>query len=147
MAKIPPLPNQGQPLDVSYIYDLAKAITDLSQVVTETNNKYVTVDTIASGKQHTKTSNARLVGGYVEVVTNATVTSGSEASFSYPFTDFKYPPIVTATPINLNNTESGREVSVVLKSITNARVDGVVKFNKSGTLSIGVNLIAIGIPN
>lgn len=147
MAKIPPLPNQGQPLDVSYIYDLAKAITDLSQVVTETNNKYVTVDTVASGKQNTKTANARFVGGYVEVVTNATVTSGSEAAFSYQFTDFKYPPIVTATPINLNNTESGREVSVVLKSITNSRVDGVVKFNKSGTLSIGVNLIAIGIPN
>lgn len=147
MAKIP-LPERGQPLDVSYIYQLANAVNELSAQVSPATYKYVTVDTPGVGKQSVKMSEARVIGGYVDVITTITKSTGNEAAFSYDFAaDFKYAPIVTATPLNIGGTDAGKNVSVVLKTVTTSKVEGVVKFNTTGDLAIAVNLIIIGIPN
>lgn len=147
MAKIP-LPERGQPLDVTYIYQLADTVNNLSTQVSSATYNYTTIDTVSAGKQNIKTSEARVIGGYVEVANNSTVTASSEKSFSYDFpSDFKYAPIVTASPVNFGNTAAGQDVSVVLKSITTSQIQGVVKFGVGGTVSVAVNLIIIGIPN
>jgi len=147
MAKIP-LPERGQPLDLTYIYQLASAINDLSDQVSPSTYKYVTVDTPSSGKQSVKTSEARVIAGFEEVTNSSTVSAGNERTFSYDFSnDFKFAPVVTATPVNVSNTEAGKDVTVVLKTVTTSRVEGVVKFNTSGEVSVGVNLIIVGIPN
>lgn len=147
MAKVP-LPERGQPLDVSYIYQLANALNELSTQVSPATYKYVTVDTLGVGKQSVKASEARIIGGYVDVVSSATKSAGNEVAFSYDFAaDFKYPPVVTATPINTGGTDAGKNVSVVLKTITTSKVEGIVRFNSTGDLSVAVNIIAIGIPN
>jgi hypothetical protein len=147
MANLP-LPDRSQPLDVSYIYDMASVVNKLSEEVSPATYKYVTVDTLTNGTQNIKASEAKMIGGYTDVILNTNVNGGTdEANFSYAFpADFKYAPIAVATPINLGGTEAGKNVSVILKSITTGKVDGVVKFNKSGDVSIGVNLIIIGIP-
>lgn len=143
-----PVPERGQPLDVTYIYQIVKAINDLSVQVSPSTYKYVTVDTPTSGKQSVKASEARIIGGYVQITTSSTQTAGSSQSFSYDFsTDFKFAPVVTATPINVGNTDAGKDVSVTLKSISTSRVEGTVKFNTGGDTSVGVNLIIVGIPN
>ena len=147
MAKVP-LPERGQPLDVTYIYQLAEAVNDLSTQVSSATYNYTTIDTVSAGKQNIKTSEARVIGGYKEVTNNTSVTASYEQTFSYDFpSDFKYSPIVTATPVNFGNTAAGQDVSVVIKTVTTSRIDGVVKFNVGGTASVGVNLIVIGIPN
>jgi hypothetical protein len=147
MAKVP-LPERGQPLDVTYIYQLADAVNDLSTQVSSATYNYTTIDTVGAGKQNIKTSEARLIGGYVEVTNNSTVTASSEKTFSYDFpSDFKYAPIVTATPVNFGNTAAGQDVSIVLKTITTSQIQGVVKFGIGGTASVAVNLIIVGIPN
>ena len=147
MAKIP-LPERGQPLDVSYVYQLANAINELSTQVSPATYKYVTVDTAGVGKQSVKASEARIIGGYVDVVSSSTKSVGNEVGFSYDFAaDFKYAPVVTATPINTGGTDAGKNVSVVLKTITTSKVEGIVRFNSTGDLSVAVNIIAIGIPN
>jgi hypothetical protein len=147
MAKIP-LPERGQPLDVPYIYQLADAVNKLSTEVSSATYNYTTVDTISAGKQNVKTSEARLIGGYVEVANNSTVSAGNEKTFSYDFpSDFKYQPIATATPVNIGNTPAGQNVSVILKTVTTSRVEGIVRFNASGDLSLAINLIILGIPN
>jgi hypothetical protein len=148
MAKISP-PEKGQPLDVSYIYQLANAINSLSDDVgSASTNKYVTVETGITGAQSLRTSQSRFVGGYYQVVNNTNVTATEDRPFFYDFKpEFKYAPIVTASPINVGGTDAGKDVTVILKSITTSRVEGIVKFNKSGTLTVGVNIIAIGIPN
>ena len=147
MAKIP-LPERGQPLDVTYIYQLADTINDLSTQVSSATYNYTTVDTVSSGKQSVKTSEARMIGGYVEVANNSTVSAGNEKTFSYDFpSDFKYQPIATATPVNIGNTPAGQNVSVILKTVTTSRVEGIVRFGASGDLSLAVNLIILGIPN
>lgn len=147
MAKIP-LPERGQPLDVSYLYQIANALNDLSSQVSPATYKYLTVDTQSVGKQSIKISESRMIGGYVEVANKSTKNSGDEVEFSYSFqSDFKYPPVVTATPVNFGNTTAGRNISIVLTSVTTSGVTGWVKFNSNGEVSIGVNLIIIGIPN
>ena len=147
MAKVP-LPERGQPLDVTYIYQLADTINDLSTQVSSGTYNYTTIDTVGAGKQSIKTSEARMIGGYVEVANNSTVSAGNEKTFSYYFpTDFKYQPIATATLVNIGNTPAGQNASVILKTITTSRIEGVVRFGASGDLSIVVNLIVLGIPN
>ena len=66
MARVP-LPNRGQPLDVGYIYQIADTLNTLSTQVSQSLNKYMTIDTISSGRQDVKSSEMRMVGGYVEV--------------------------------------------------------------------------------
>jgi hypothetical protein len=147
MAKVP-LPERGQPLDVTYIYQLADTINDISTQVSSSTSNYTTVDTVSAGKQNIKTSQAKIVAGYVEVANNTSVLASSEKSFSYDFlNDFKYAPIVTATAVNTGNTPAGQNVAVVLKNITTSRVEGIVKFGTSGDVSLSVNLIIVGIPN
>jgi hypothetical protein len=147
MARIP-LPERGQPLDVSYIYQLANALNELATQISPATNKYVTVDTPNVGRQSVKASESRIIGGYIEVANNSTKTAGDEVTFSYDFpSDFKYAPIATATPLNTGNTPAGKDVSVILKTVSTSKVEGVVKFNSSGDLSVAVNLIVIGIPN
>lgn len=147
MAKVP-LPERGQPLDVTYIYQLADALNDVATQVSSATYNYTTIDTLSAGKQNIKTSEARVIGGYVDVYNNATVTAGNEKTFSYDFpSDFKYNPIATASPVNVGNTPAGQDVSVILKSITTSRIEGVVRFGASGDLSVAVHLIIIGIPN
>ena len=148
MAKIP-LPQRGQPIDLTYISDVANAVNNLASQISPSSYKYVTIDTNGS-KQSVKASEARIIAGVVPVKSGATVTSGTEESFSYSFTggEFKYAPVVTATPVIVGNaTEAGKNVTVVIKSVTTSKVDGIVKFNSSGDLSLSVNLLIIGIPN
>jgi hypothetical protein len=147
MAKVP-LPERGQPLDVTYIYQLAETINDLATQVSSATYNYTTIDTISAGKQSVKTSDTRVIGGYVEVANNSTVSAGNEKTFTYDFpSDFKYAPIATATAVNIGNTPAGQNVTVILKSITTSRVEGVVRFGASGDLSLAINLVVIGIPN
>jgi hypothetical protein len=148
MAKIP-LPQRGQPVDLTYLYEIANAVNNLSSQVSPSSYKYVTVDTPTSGKQSVKASEARIIGGYVEVANNSTVSASNEKEFSYAITggEFKYAPIVTATPVTIGSTDAGKSANVILKNVTTSRIEGVVKFNVSGDAKVGINLIIIGIPN
>lgn len=147
MAKVP-LPERGQPLDVTYIYQLAETINDLATQVSSATYNYTTVDTVSAGPQSVKTSEARVIAGYKEIANNSTVSAGNEKPFSYDFpSDFKYAPIATATAVNIGNTPAGQNVTIILKSVTTSRVEGVVRFGASGDLSLAVNLIIVGIPN
>jgi len=147
MAKIP-LPERGQPLDLSYIYQLSQTVNDLSDAISASSAKYTSVDTVAAGTQRIRTSDARVVGGYVTVTNNSSTSPDGEGTFSYTFSDFAYVPIVTATPILIEDgtTESGKDISVVLTKVTANRVEGVVRFNTIGVASVGVNLLVVGIP-
>ena len=127
MAKIP-LPERGQPLDLTYINSLADAVNTLYNQVSVSTSNYASIDTTSQDKINLKTSEIGLVAGRVEVYNNATVTVAQEKDFSYNFTNnFKYAPIVTATPVNVGNTPAGKNVSVILKNVTTSRVEGVVR--------------------
>jgi hypothetical protein len=147
MSKIP-LPERGQPLDLSYIYEVAKAVNSLAEDVSPSTYKYVSVDSPMSGKHNAKATEVRIIGGYKQVINGGTVSSGNEKPFSYDFgIDFKYEPIVIATPINITGTAAGKDVIVILNPPTTSKVDGVVKFNTNGEATVAVNLMILGIPS
>lgn len=143
-----PLPERGQPVDLTYIYQMAEAINDIALQLSPSNNKYVTIETPADGKQSTMSSGVKINAAYVDVYSNATVSAGAEQSFSYNYpAAYKYTPVATATPVNVADTPAGRNVTVILKKVTTSRVEGVVRVNTAGDVSVGVNLIIVGIPN
>jgi hypothetical protein len=146
MAKVP-LPERGQPLDVTYLYSLVEAVNDLSSQVSSATYNYTTIDTVSANKQNIKTSEARIVGGYVEVANNSTVSAGNEKTFTYDYSDFKYAPIISATAVNTGQTPAGQNVSVILKTPTTSKVEGVVRFGSSGNVSLAVHLVIVGVPN
>lgn len=148
MAKIP-LPERGQPLDVTYISQLAQVINEVSSAISPSTFRYTSIDLPNGGKENLKGSEARVIGGRVGVVsTSATVTAGEERSFTYSFAgEFRHIPIATATLENKGNTPAGKNVTVILHNITTAGLSGTVRFNTSGEVSVYVNLIIIGVPN
>jgi hypothetical protein len=142
------LPQRGQPLDLAYLYDIAKVVNELSSQISPSTSKTVTIDTTNAGTQTLKTSEAKIIGGYIEVYNNTNVSTGNEKSFIYNFSDdYKYAPIVTATPVNVGNTTAGKNVSVVIKTVTTSKVEGYLTVNASGDVTIGVNLLIIGVPS
>jgi hypothetical protein len=147
MAKIP-LPERGQPLDVTYISQLAQVVNELSSAISPATYKYTSIDTPNAGRQNIKGSEARVIGAIVPVVASGTKTAGEEIKFSYSFPgEFKYAPIATATAINVGNTPAGKNVTVILTNPTTSGIDGTVRFNTTGELAVTVHLIIIGVPN
>jgi hypothetical protein len=148
MAKIP-LPQRGQPLDLNYLYQMATVINDVASKVSSSNQNTSYIDTASAGSKNVRTADSRIVGGYLTVQNTSTTSPDGEGSFSYTFdSDFAYVPIVTATPILIEDgaTESGKDISVVLTKVTTNRVEGVVRFNTIGVASVGINLLVFGIP-
>ena len=147
MAKIP-TPDRGQPIDVSYIYQIVEAVNELSSQASSSTYKYTTVDT-TNGQQSFVTSETKMVGGEASVYsTLTTVTAGQTQQFSYPFKgEFKYAPIVSATPVLIEGTTAGQDISVIIQSVTTSNVTGVVRFDSSGSLAVKVHIIAIGVPH
>ncbi len=142
-----PVPERGQPLDTSYIAKIVDAVNELSTSNSSATNKYFSVDTSGSGTQSVKITESKVIGGYYSVYNNSKVLVGDVAEFTYKFpSNFKFPPVVTATPINIGDSLAGRNMSVVIKSVTVSQVVGVIKFNEAGNLSVAVNIIAVGIP-
>ena len=147
MAKVP-LPERGQPLDVAYLYQLANSLNQLSDQVSSATYNYTTIETASAGKQSIKTSESRIVAGYVQVASSSQVNAGNTQTFTYSFSsDYKYTPIVTATAVNSGKTTAGENVSVIITDVTRSSVSGLVRFNTTGEVSTVVNLIIIGIPN
>lgn len=149
MAQIP-LPERGQPIDLTYIYQIADAVNSLSAQVAPVTNKYVTLDTPDDGKQSVLSSGVKMNGAYIEIYNSASVLAGSEKSFSYSFPSgggYKFSPIAVATPLNVGGTPAGKDVSIILTSVTRFGVNGIVRFNSGGEVTIGLNLMVIGIPN
>jgi nucleoid DNA-binding protein len=146
MAKIP-LPDRGQPIDTTYLYQLANAINQVSDEISSATYNYTTISTRDAGNQVIQTRAARIIGGYVDIATNETVTAGTTKPFTFSYSsDFKYPPIATATVVNRGTSDIGDDVTVVIRSVTTSRIEGVVKFNTAGQVTTTVNITAIGIP-
>lgn len=146
MAKVN-LPDRGQPLDVTFMYQLATAINDVADSVSTATNKYATIDTKSVGKVTSKVSDIRVFAGYAEVTTSKTVSTGQTESKTIDYgVTFEYPPIVTATVVNNDTQDAGNDATVVITSISTTAVTFKVRFSTAGAATVGVNVIAIGVP-
>jgi hypothetical protein len=146
---IVPLPERGQPIDVAYLYELASAINTLSSRISDSDFKYTSVDTPASGTISVKTADARIVAGISSIPSFSETQASSTKTFEYNWgVGFKYPPVVTATPVNRTSGGAGDQTSVVITQVTASGIKGIVRFNASGSnISVDVHILAVGIPN
>lgn len=143
-----PIPQRGQPLDVTFISDIVRSINDLYDKVAIKISAYASLWTV-SGRKQVRSSEVKFVSGQVKINTEKTTNADQYVEFEYRFDiAFKYPPVVTASPISLRDTAStaAKNATIVLTSVTTNSVRGVAKFETSGEFTVGVNIIAIGIP-
>lgn len=144
-----PVPERGQPLDVTYIYEIVRSINELyTQVGNESRKGYVGIYTKGpEGPQEIRTSESLILAAFETVSTSSLQTAGTSLPWSHDFKkQFAYPPIVTATAYNKGNNDTGKDVTVTISSITTSKVEGFVKFNVGGETTIGINVIAVGKP-
>ena len=146
MAKVP-LPDRGQPLDVTYLYRIASALNDAVDTISTATYNYTSIDTRGIGREDVKNSNTKVYAAYKDIVTNETISGSTTRTWAIDFaSEFKYPPIVTATAVNTGTSPIGNDVFAVITSVSTSRVEGIVRFNSSGNVSTSVNIIAIGLP-
>ena len=140
-----PHPIKGQPLDSNYITKIVTAINDLAVKVSSkfSNSQIATTN---AGNQVARTSDLVIDAGF-ENITNSSTSATAEVQQSHRFgATFRYPPVVTATPL-IDNTISGKTINVYVKNVTTTSVDIVVKFGTADTTSVKVNILAIGLPS
>ena len=147
MAILPP-PDRGQPIDVPYLYNIVTALNSIYDQIGESSEKYTVVFTRElADPQNLKTSDTKFYASYVDLPQQLEVAAGNTREFSFNLSGFKYPPIVTATPVNTGTSEASNDVTVTISSVTTSRIDGFVRFNSTGTVDIAVNVIAVGVPS
>jgi hypothetical protein len=142
-----PVPERGQPLDVTYVYQIVQSLNELHKLSADSKRGYVSIKD-GGALQTVKTSESAILAGFAQVSTSQLQIAGSSLPWDVTFDkEFKYPPIVTATAYNKGANDAGKDVTVVINSITTSKVEGSVKFNLGGETTIGINVIAVGIPN
>lgn len=141
-----PLPQQGQPLDVEYIYTLASALNQLVDSTSLTVDRTTSVKSRTDGQTNTvRTGDAKIVAGYTTISDLSSVTQGQTKNWSYKFPQsFGIIPVVTATAVNTGTAGSTVDVSVVISATTRDSVTGTIIFRTAGKFSIDINVIAIG---
>jgi hypothetical protein len=141
------LPERGQPVDLSLLRTIINAINEIYKEISPSISKFVKISIPGKADQDLRLSDAKMLAAYKEVLNTKSVNAGNEETVTIQVSGFREPPIVTATPKNVGGTAAGSSVSVTLKTVTATSIEIVVKFNAAGTATVGLNIIAIGIPN
>jgi hypothetical protein len=144
-----PLPNRGQPFDLSLIYRIIEEINNLWNEIGLRVSSYSSIQTAKENISSVRSSDVRTVAGFINVIDNDSVKTNDDKPFTYTFDRaFKYPPIVSTSleTIGESNTEATKSSTVILTKVSTSIVEGIIKFEKAGTAAVRVNLIAVGIP-
>jgi hypothetical protein len=140
MAKIP-LPERGQPIDVSYIAQITNAVNDLSDQMVTTGYNFSTVR-----GSDIETGNLRIIAGSVTVPGTSQTADGT-VSFNFPYNlNFQSAPVATATILTNERTDAGDAATVVLTNVNANGLSGLVRFQKTGNVSAEIQIIVVGIP-
>lgn len=134
-----PLPSKQAPADTSILYDIIKAINDLSE-------SFGRLGSTSTFKDKTLPTNAlQVVAKTLSVVSNKQVTGTEEEQFIFEYPDFSSLPVVVFTPVVGSTNATQRNVSVTLTNTTTTRSTGVIKFTTPGIFTVDINAVAIGI--
>jgi hypothetical protein len=133
-----PIPQRGQPFDVSLISNIITSINELWDNLVVNVSNYASIFTI-EGRKSIRLTEVKLLTG-TQTIESQTFSAGSNKAFQYIFDmPFLFPPVVTAT------VQSGTGAAYpVITSISDSRVDGIIVFPAKLTASVTVNIIAIG---
>lgn len=133
------LPERGQPLDVSYIYDMASQINNLTNAVTIRATSSSRIN-----ENSDTTSNLKFYAA-TKTLSTTNASGNTTESFFFTYPEFKFAPVATITVVNNSGSTSGDDITHVLRSVTTTRAEGIVRFGTSGAVNLSVSIILIGI--
>jgi hypothetical protein len=143
-----PVPQRGQPFDISFVYKITESINALWDKVAVNVSAYASLWT-KEGPKQIRVSETKIITGRATLNLGASVKANDDKEFIYDFDiSFRYPPVVTVSPIlDGTATAANKNVYAVISSVTTSQVKGFVKFEKAGDVSgMSVNIIAVGLP-
>jgi hypothetical protein len=141
------VPQRGQPLDVSYMYDIVQALNELQDQVGSTTLDLLKIVQKDNTSNTTKMNRSSAFGITIPAITPQKVEANKPYPVSVTFSpNFKSTPIVVATPFNAGNTEAGRSVSVVLTKVSKDNALFAITFTVAGEATVDLNVFAMGIP-
>jgi hypothetical protein len=138
-----PLPQQGQPLDVNYIYQVAREINSLNNQLMQTKSNSV----IDNGflREEMRTNNVRFYAT-TQNVQSAQVAANSTQSFRVSFDPpFLNTPIVVASIRNSENSTAGDQITLTTKNVSAGGANFNLLYNRAGNVNINIDVIAIGV--
>jgi hypothetical protein len=135
-----PTPQPGQPIDYSFI----------NKIVESVNTLYTTKTLSRVAEDPVPTDSLQVAAQFKTIISNEKISPGYVKGFSIDFkTAFKVPPVVTVTAQRSTDTrnQASREVAIVIDNISTTGITGQITFigTSTGTASIGLNVIAVGI--
>jgi hypothetical protein len=137
------LPQQGQPLDVNYIYQIAREINSLNNQLMESR----TTSVVNNGfkREEMRTNNLRFYA-MTESVVSANVAANSSQERSVAFDPpFLNTPVVVASIRNSTNSTAGNNIILTTKSVSAGGAVFELLYNRAGNVSINIDIIAIGV--
>jgi hypothetical protein len=143
-----PVPQRGQPFDISFVYKMTESINALWDRIAINVSAYASL-AVTGGTKSVRSSEVKIVTGKAALDLGTSVKLDEEKPFSYDFyPPFADVPIVTATPVITGTvTTASKNAYAVISSVTTSGVKGFVKFDKAGNIGgMSVNIIAIGVP-
>ena len=149
MGRIP-TPANGAALDVSYISTIATAINELNDELGNVGRQSRIIDSASrtAPKLKIPTTQLSIVTGRKLVTSDSKAATNDVINTTFYFNqNFKYVPVVTATPeINTAGIKKNTlGVSVVITAVRENSVDLSVIFNSDNVkTSIYINVIAVG---
>lgn len=135
-------PERGQPLDIDYLYQMARSINELNDKLASSK----TLSSIYNGTaQQSLTTNQIRFYSTVKNLTINSVTANKVEDLTVNFdTLFTNRPVVTVTIANNNTSSVGTNAIASIKSITTSSVQFNILFLKAGSVDININIVAIG---
>ena len=146
------LPQRGQPMDYSYLYQLVEQVNSLSaELARSKTSNYFNNDNPGQTRDTLSAADTKIVATTLKFSDNIKNTS-DKVTKTIPFdsSGFLYPPIVTVTPQVAetgNNTDLGKDVTVVITAVTANSVTVQVNYNlgKKQDVTVRLNVIAVGV--
>lgn len=135
------IPSRGQPLDVTYISQIASQVNRLTTIVGDKIASFSSVNDLSQ-----KTSDLKVYAKTVNVFASTNKTDGDVVDYTINYPTFNGIPVVTATIVAGSSSNVGDNANIVFKSITTSSATFRVTFSSGGNLDISVNVIAIGFP-
>jgi hypothetical protein len=145
-------PTPGQPVDVNFLSQMVSAINSLNDdfVTKDKQSRVVKTRGSSSVFENARTTSLSFVGGYIQVTSDAKSNTKDVISKTFAFgRTFQNPPIVTLTPqVDSSGVDKDTSsITVMITKVTKSTVTFSVLFDsKSKKTTIGVNIIAIGLP-
>jgi hypothetical protein len=144
MATVPTIPQLGQPIDVQYLNDIVQSLISINSELAKKTSATAYVNNGVNKDSTKQTSNLSISATTTSVSTNQTVTANLTITKVINFQiSFKFPPIVTATPVSKNNAN----ITVIVNSVDSKSATCTLIFNQAGTATVDLNVIAVGIPS